>query len=60
MRLEEAERVGYGFDPPKIAVAPNAPKISAKSKAEIAAQVAERRGIVLVGSAGLEPATSCL
>ena len=37
MRLEEAERVGYGFDLPKIAVAPNAPKISAKSKAEIAA-----------------------
>jgi integrase len=37
MRLEEAERVGYGFDLPKIAVAPNAPKKSAKSKAEIAA-----------------------
>ncbi len=37
MRLEEAERVGYGFDLPKIAVAPNAPKISAKSEAEIAA-----------------------
>jgi integrase len=37
MRLEEAERVGYGFDLPKIAVAPNAPKISAKSEGEIAA-----------------------
>jgi integrase len=37
MRLEEAERVGYGFDLPKIAVAPNAPKISAKPEAEIAA-----------------------
>jgi integrase len=37
MRLEEAERVGYGFDLSKIAVAPNAPKISAKSEAEIAA-----------------------
>jgi hypothetical protein len=31
MRLEEAERVGCGFDLPKIAIAPNAPKISAKS-----------------------------
>jgi hypothetical protein len=37
MRLEEAERVGYGFDLPKIAVAPNAPKMCAKSKAELAA-----------------------
>ena len=37
MRLEEAERVGCGLDLPKIAIAPNAPKISAKSKAEIAA-----------------------
>src|SRR5271169_5036437 len=38
MRLEEAERVGYGFDLPKIAVAPNAPKISiTKSAVEIAA-----------------------
>src|SRR5260370_1165372 len=31
MPLEEAERVGYGFDLPKIAVPPNAPKISASS-----------------------------
>jgi hypothetical protein len=36
-RLEEAERVGDGFDLPKIAVAPNAPKKIAKSEAEIAA-----------------------
>ncbi len=28
MRLEEAERVGYGFELPKTVVAPNAPKIS--------------------------------
>jgi hypothetical protein len=34
MRLEEVERVGYGFDLPKV---PVAPKMSAKSKAEIAA-----------------------
>jgi hypothetical protein len=37
MRLEEAERVGYGFELPKTVVAPNAPKISdTKSGAEIA------------------------
>ena len=28
MRLEEAERVGYGFELPKTVVAPNAPQIS--------------------------------
>ena len=38
LRLKEAERVGYGFDLPKIVVAPNAPKISiTKSAVEIAA-----------------------
>jgi hypothetical protein len=38
MRLEEAERVGYGFELPKTVVAPNAPKTSdTKSEAEIAA-----------------------
>jgi integrase len=38
MRLEEVERVGYGFELPKTVVAPNAPKISdTKSEAEIAA-----------------------
>jgi hypothetical protein len=34
----EAESVGYGFDLPKIVVAPNAPKNpSVKSEAEVAA-----------------------
>jgi hypothetical protein len=38
VRLAEAESVGYGFDLPKIEVAPNAPKkITAKSDCEIAA-----------------------
>jgi hypothetical protein len=38
MRLEEAERVGFGFKLPKTEVAPNAPKISdTKSGAEITA-----------------------
>jgi len=38
MRLEEAERVGYGFELPKTVVAPNAPKISdTKSGPEITA-----------------------
>jgi hypothetical protein len=38
LRLKEAERVGYGFDLPKIVVAPNAPKIFiTKSAVEIAA-----------------------
>jgi len=38
LRLEEAERVGYGFDLPKAVVAPNAPKISSrKSETENAA-----------------------
>jgi integrase len=38
LRLEEAERVGYGFDLPKAVVAPNAPKISStKSEVQIAA-----------------------
>jgi hypothetical protein len=38
MRLEEAERVGFGFKLPKTEVAPNVPNISdTKSGAEIAA-----------------------
>jgi integrase len=38
LRLEEVERVGYGFNLPKDFVAPNAPKISStKSEVEIAA-----------------------
>jgi hypothetical protein len=38
LRLDEAERVGYGFDLPKAVVAPNAPKKSGtKSEVEIAA-----------------------
>jgi hypothetical protein len=38
LRLEEAERVGYGFDLPKAVIAPNAPKKSrVKSEIEIAA-----------------------
>jgi hypothetical protein len=38
VRLAEAESVGYGFDLPKIVVAPNAPKkTSVKSEAEVAA-----------------------
>jgi len=38
VRLAEAESVGYGFDLPKIVVAPNAPKNpSVKSEAEVAA-----------------------
>ena len=37
LRLEEAERVGYGFDLPEVVVAPNAPKISgAQSEVTIA------------------------
>lgn len=36
MRLEEAERVGYGFDLPNSVAAPNAPGISAESEVEIA------------------------
>jgi hypothetical protein len=38
VRLAEAESVGYGFELPKIVVAPNAPeKTSVKSRAEVAA-----------------------
>jgi integrase len=37
VRLAEAESVGYGFDLPKIAVAPNAPK---KTPAELGAEAA--------------------
>jgi hypothetical protein len=38
LRLAEAESVGYGFDLPKAAVAPNAPrKCSVKPEDEIAA-----------------------
>jgi hypothetical protein len=36
MRLEKAERVGYGFELPKAVVAPNAPKIlDTKSRADV-------------------------
>jgi hypothetical protein len=42
MRLAEAESVGYGFDLPKVVVAPNAPKKNQKTEMEIAAKVAER------------------
>ena len=38
MRLNETERVGYGFDLPKTVVAPNAPrKTTQKSEGENAA-----------------------
>jgi hypothetical protein len=39
MRLDEAERVGYGFDVPKIpaSFAPNARKISRRNSVKIAA-----------------------
>ena len=37
MRLEETERVGYGFDLPNPVAAPNAPGISAESEVENAA-----------------------
>jgi hypothetical protein len=38
MRLAESELVGYGFDLPKVAVAPNAPrKVAAKSEVEVTA-----------------------
>jgi hypothetical protein len=38
MRLEEAERVAYGFDRPVVVIAPNAPRKSGvKSKAVVAA-----------------------
>jgi integrase len=38
MRLAESELVGYGFDLPKVAVAPNAPRqVAAKSEVEVAA-----------------------
>jgi hypothetical protein len=37
LRLQEAERVGYGFDLPKAVVAPNAPK---KSTPKVATEIA--------------------
>jgi hypothetical protein len=38
MRLEEAERVGYGFDLPSTVIVPNVPrKVGVKSEAEVAA-----------------------
>jgi hypothetical protein len=38
MRLEEAERVGYGFELPKTVIAPSAPRKShVKSESQIAA-----------------------
>jgi hypothetical protein len=37
LRLQEAERVGYGFDLPQAVVAPNAPK---KSTPKVATEVA--------------------
>jgi len=38
LRLQEAERVAFGFNLPKTVVAPNAPKISStRSQVEIAA-----------------------
>jgi len=38
MRLEEAKRVGYGFELPKTAIAPNAPRKSdVKTEGQIAA-----------------------
>jgi hypothetical protein len=46
VRLAEAEPVDYGFDLPKIVVAPNAPrKPSVKSEAEVAAYSMERRRV---------------
>jgi integrase len=61
LRLEEAERVGYGFDLPKADVAPNAPKkIALKSDDDIARKLQKREEKSLVDVAGIEPATPCL
>jgi hypothetical protein len=61
LRLEEAERVGYGFDLPKADVAPNAPKkIALKSDDDVARKLQKREEKSLVDVAGIEPATPCL
>jgi hypothetical protein len=63
MRLEEAERDGYGFDlpdNPTAAVVPIVPKNWKQKSVEVAAQVEERAGIKMVDVTGIEPVTPCL
>ena len=63
LRLAESERVGYGFVLPGATasrVPPNAPKLKSVDDVQIAAQVVESSGVVLVDVIGIEPATPCL
>ena len=58
MRLDEAKRIGYGFELPVIA--PSAPEFSRRFRSRLQPNLQKQKKVRMVGSAGLEPATSCL